>query len=76
MTGFVVSKKTCKSACGRNKMKRRLREAYRKLGKQSLAQWYVMVLVIKENLLKAPWAEVCKTLENACVEATRRHGYR
>src|ERR1700722_1602574 len=58
MVGFVVSKKTAKSAFCRNRMKRRLREAYRSLSPgQSLNKWYTMVFVIKENALTATWAE-------------------
>ncbi|MFX7025311.1 ribonuclease P protein component, partial [Acinetobacter baumannii] len=47
--GFVVAKKVSKSACLRNKVKRRIREAYRLMRssdpeiRQELAQWYAMV---------------------------------
>jgi ribonuclease P protein component len=76
MTGFVVSKKVSKSACLRNKMKRRTRESYRLLRTQSLSQWYVMILVIKENTLNASWADLCRTMETAFNEAAHKYGRR
>ncbi len=76
MTGFVVSKKVSKSACQRNRIKRRVREAYRRLDKKSLDQWYVMVLVIKESVLKAPWEDICRTMETAFSEAIQKYGRR
>jgi ribonuclease P protein component len=83
MVGFVVSKKISKSACRRNKIKRRLREAYRNFRasekdngteKQPLEKWYAMVFVIKENALTATWSEICSTIEKAFLEAARRYG--
>ena len=86
MVGFVVSKKISKSACRRNKMKRRLREAYRNLFvgarlaepvakiKKSMSNWYALVFVIKENALTATWSEICSIMENAFLEAARRYG--
>ncbi|MFX5668415.1 ribonuclease P protein component, partial [Acinetobacter baumannii] len=59
LVGFVVAKKVCKSACLRNKVKRRIREAYRLLrlsdsqARQELAQWYAMVFVIQPKALEA-----------------------
>jgi ribonuclease P protein component len=76
MTGFVVSKKVSKSACLRNKMKRRTRESYRLLRTQALSQWYVMILVIKENTLNASWADLCRTMETAFNEAAHKYGRR
>jgi ribonuclease P protein component len=76
MTGFVVSKKVSKSACQRNRMKRRVRESYRLLRSQSISQWYVMILVIKENARNASWADLCRTMETAFDEAARRYGRR
>jgi ribonuclease P protein component len=74
LTGFVVSKKTNKSACLRNRMKRRIRESYRLLRTQKLNQWYVMILVIKENALNASWPDLCRTMEVAFDEAARKYG--
>lgn len=72
--GFVVSKKVSKSACLRNRMKRRVRESYRLLRTQSLNQWYVMILVIKENVLNASWNDLCRTMETAFNEADHKYG--
>jgi len=74
LAGFVVSKKTNKSACLRNKMKRRIRESYRLLRNDSLNQWYVMILVIKEKALNASWADLCRTMETAFEEAAVKYG--
>lgn len=75
MIGFVVSKKTCKSACLRNKIKRRLREAYRKLDNgNERGRWYAAVFVGKENVLQANWQDICRAIENAFSEAARRYG--
>jgi ribonuclease P protein component len=84
MVGFVVSKKISKSACQRNKMKRRLREAYRKVtgsmsentgaGNAPLRKLYAVVLVIREGMLKTSWSDTCTTMENALLEAARRYG--
>lgn len=74
MTGFVASKKVSKSACLRNRMKRRVRESYRLLRSQSLSQWYVMILVIKENAHNASWADLCRTMETAFNEAAHKYG--
>jgi len=74
MTGFVVSKKASKSACQRNRMKRRIREAYRSLRTESLKQWYVMILVVKENVLNASWANLCRTMEASFSQAAHKYG--
>jgi ribonuclease P protein component len=74
LAGFVVSKKTNKSACLRNRMKRRIRESYRLLRNDSLNQWYVMILVIKEKALNASWQDLCRTMEAAFHEAAIKYG--
>ena len=74
LVGFVVSKKVSKSACLRNRMKRRVREAYRLSKMQGLNQWYVMILVIKESVLDASWPDICRTMKSAFGEAQSRYG--
>lgn len=74
LVGFVVSKKISKSACARNKMKRRIREAYRQYKAQTLSQWYVIVFVIKEKALNAYWPDLCRTIDKAFDEAANRYG--
>ncbi len=74
MTGFVVSKKVSKSACRRNRMKRKVRESYRLLRSKSLSQWYAMILVIKESALNASWEDLCRTMRTAFDEAAHKYG--
>lgn len=93
LVGFVVSKKVIKSACGRNRAKRRMREAYRLLRSgekrqkgvfsgewidviSSLQQWYALVWVINEKVLKTDWPEICKTMEGCLLEASKKYGQR
>jgi ribonuclease P protein component len=91
LVGFVISKKVLKSACKRNRAKRRTREAYRHLrsgekGEKSvssgestdvirtLPQWYALVWVINEKVLKANWQEICKKMEECLLKASNKYG--
>jgi ribonuclease P protein component len=80
LVGFVVAKKVSKSACVRNKAKRRLREAYRLLRlsnpelKQELAQWYAMVFVVHAKAFEASWTELQEAVCDSIVKAGAKHG--
>ncbi|HEY9679961.1 MAG TPA: ribonuclease P protein component [Oculatellaceae cyanobacterium] len=80
LVGFVVAKKVSKSACVRNKAKRRLREAYRLLRlsnpdlKQELAQWYAMVFVVHAKAFEASWTELQEAVSESIVKAGAKHG--
>lgn len=80
LVGFVVAKKVSKSACVRNKAKRRLREAYRLLRlsnpdlKQELAQWYAMVFVVHAKAFEASWTELQEAVCESIVKAGAKHG--
>ena len=80
LVGFVVAKKVCKSACARNRAKRRLREAYRHLRQSSLAdplslsQWYAIVWVARDKALGATWQEVEQTVSECLSKANARYG--
>lgn len=88
LVGFVVAKKVSKSACARNKAKRRVREAYRLIRKSCavkdtygteapqlfLDQWYALVFVIHEKVLTATWEEIEKSVAACLANATLRYG--
>ncbi len=80
LVGFVVAKKVSKSACLRNKAKRRLREAYRLLRLsdpdlvQELAQWYAMVFVVHSKAFEATWTELRDAVSESIVRAGTKHG--
>ncbi len=80
LVGFVVAKKVSKSACLRNKAKRRLREAYRLLRLsdpellQELAQWYAMVFVVHSKAFEATWTELRDAVSKSIVRAGSKHG--
>jgi ribonuclease P protein component len=76
LAGFVVGRKVDKRATVRNKIKRQVREAYRKarLEKDSINNWYAVVWVIHQAALKASFAEITNQV-NACLErAGKKHG--
>jgi ribonuclease P protein component len=72
LAGFVIAKKVSKSACKRNRAKRRIREAYRLIRHespqfcQSLEQWYALVFVLHDKVLAASWEEI-RTAVNSCL---------
>jgi ribonuclease P protein component len=80
LVGFVVAKKVCKCACLRNKVKRRIREAYRLLrlsdpqARQDLAQWYAMVFVIQPKAIDADWSQLQGSVSEALSRATAKYG--
>ena len=74
--GFVVSKKVHSKATERNRSKRRVREAYRRvrLEKQSLKQWYAVVWLINEEAVSAGFDELVKTMSEAVDKADKSFG--
>jgi ribonuclease P protein component len=79
LVGFVIAKKVCKSACARNRAKRRVREAYRTMRltntnfNETLAQWYALVFVLNNKILDADWAEVQKTVQDSLRKANDKY---
>jgi ribonuclease P protein component len=79
LVGFVVAKKVCKSACARNRAKRKLREAYRLLRQSrqaeplALSQWYALVWVVHEKALTADWEEFKRTVNECLTKANARY---
>ncbi len=80
LVGFVVAKKVCKSACARNRAKRRLREVYRHLRQNpaitdfSLNQWYALVWVVHEKGLLPSFQEIENTVVDCLIKADKRYG--
>ncbi len=80
LVGFVVAKKVCKSACVRNKAKRRVREAYRLMRlsnaeiREKLAQWYAMVFVVHTKALDASWTEIQEAVLSCVSKACDKYG--
>jgi ribonuclease P protein component len=85
LVGFVVAKKVSKSACKRNRAKRRIREAYKLLRRSSLAQssevsqlfleqWYAIVFVIHEKVMTATWEEIEKSVASCLIKANTKYG--
>lgn len=80
LVGFVIAKKVCKSACQRNRAKRRVREAYRLLRKdatqstQRLEQWYALVFVLNNKVLTASWEEIRETVADCLKKADAKFG--
>lgn len=77
LVGFVVAKKVCKSACVRNRAKRRLREAYKIIRAAShgeLAKWYALVWVAHEKIVDAGWEEIQTTITDCLVKAESKFG--
>jgi ribonuclease P protein component len=80
LVGFVISKKVCKSACQRNRVKRRVREAYRLMrsemleSTQRLEQWYALVFVLNNKALDASWEEIRETVAGCLMKANSKFG--
>lgn len=80
LSGFVVAKKVSKSACKRNRAKRRLREAYRLLrgspagAALELTQWYALIFVAHPPMLEATWQDVEKAVRDCLARAHSKLG--
>ncbi|MCC8167177.1 MAG: ribonuclease P protein component [Planctomycetes bacterium] len=66
----VAGKKLARSAVVRNRLRRRLRAAYR-ADKSACPAGYDVVLIARRGLDSAPWAEVRRDVEKALARATR-----
>ena len=76
LAGFVVSKKVHSKATDRNRSKRRVREAYRRVrpDKESLKQWYAVVWLINEKATDATFDELIQTMNDAVDKADKVFG--
>lgn len=81
MVGFVVSKKTSKSACKRNRVKRQTREAYRLISQEvysgirediQLNIWYAVVFVIHPNALNSSFSQIKSSVESCLIRSQKK----
>jgi len=73
LAGFVVGKKVSKSACVRNKVKRRLRESYRLVRRRfELNQLYALVFVIHPQALHLSWEQINNALLRSLDRAKKK----
>ena len=61
--GIIVSKKVSKKAVVRNRVRRRIREAFR-LSQPELKQGYNMIIIAKNRCADASYAELAKSLSH------------
>lgn len=74
LAGFVVGKKVSKSACVRNKVKRRLRESYRLVRRSfELNQLYALVFVIHPQALHMSWTQLNGALLSSLERAKKKY---
>lgn len=91
LAGFVVAKKVHNKAAVRNRVKRRVREAYRLLRQQllgqiqdkaageksgNLGQWYALVWLIHDKAIAASWQEIYDNVADCIKRANEKHGRR
>ncbi|AFA50287.1 ribonuclease P protein component [Acetobacterium woodii] len=61
--GIIVSKKVSKKAVVRNKVKRRIKEAYRH-NEDSFTKGYDIILIAKESIKDVPFSSLEKSLKH------------
>jgi ribonuclease P protein component len=84
LVGFVVGKKVHAKSTQRNRIKRRLREAYRLFRKQltetgeidryNLQQWYALAWHVKPEALAASSSEISVSVAECLEKAAQRFG--
>jgi len=83
LVGFAISKKVLKSACKRNRAKRRVREAYRFVKKSfddafrqeaAMHRWYALVYVINPTALTIAFDDIALSLKESLVKAGKKFG--
>lgn len=85
LTGFAISKKVLKSACKRNRAKRRVREAYRLIKNSAnqafyqetfLHRWYALVYVINPTAITASFGDISVSVKDCLLKAGKKFGHR
>jgi len=84
LVGFVVGKKIDARSTQRNRIKRRLREAYRRFRKElnesgeiekyNLQQWYALAWHVKPEALTASYSEISQSVAECLEKAAQRFG--
>jgi len=84
LVGFVVGKKIDARSTQRNRIKRRLREAYRRfrkdlnesgeIEKYNLHQWYALAWHVKPEALTASYSEISQSVAECLEKAAQRFG--
>ncbi|MBI5172155.1 MAG: ribonuclease P protein component [Candidatus Obscuribacter sp.] len=83
LVGFSIAKKVLKSACKRNRCKRRAREAYRAVRSEAalvkelsegLSNWYALVFVISPDALKVTFEELKTAVRDCLTKANKKFG--
>lgn len=84
LVGFVVGKKVHLKATQRNRIKRRLREAYRRFHREvmrsgehekyNLHQWYAMAWHVKPEAMSASFSEIYESVAECLEKAAQRFG--
>ncbi len=83
LVGFSIAKKVLKSACKRNRCKRRAREAYRAVRSEAvlvkelsegLSNWYALIFVISPDALKVTFEELKTAVRDCLTKANKKFG--
>ena len=84
LVGFIIGKKVHDRAVQRNRAKRRVREAYRLLRLEWLAQgdsaavnvkqWYALVFHIQLEAVEAPFETIRLAVEQCLIQAAKKYG--
>ena len=85
LVGFSISKKVLKSACKRNRAKRRVREAYREIRRTAepelvaqvkMERFYSLVFVINPSVLTAKFDDVSAAVKDSLIKATKKFSHK
>lgn len=75
--GFVVGKKISKRATKRNKIKRFMRESYKKvISEENMnIQWNKLIFLARPNILDVEFKDVYDNIIDCLKKAEKRYGY-